>query len=303
MKIFVAGATGFIGQALTAHLHGEGHRVAALVRNPAKVGGMNADIEIVEGDPTRPGEWQQQAAAAEVLINLTGASILTRWSESAKRKIIDSRVLSTRNVVAAMGGQGEPPQTLINVSAAGYYGFTEGEMEKSEEDPPGDDFLAQVCVAWEREAQSAAAKGARVVIARLPVVLGPGGGALSKMLPAFRLGLGGRLGDGRQGFPWVHIADLIAIFSFLIAHPEISGPVNCGAPQSLSNAEFTKALGSALNRPTFLPVPTALLDLVMGEAAAMLLKGTRFQPAVLTDRGFSFQFPEINPALADILRK
>lgn len=302
MKIFLAGATGFIGQALVRHLHNEGHAVTVLVRNPHRAQGLPQGVTTVEGDPTRPGSWQQRAGEAEVLINLTGASILTRWSEAAKKLIMDSRLLSTRNMVAAINQAAEPPQTLISASAAGYYGFTEGETAKTEQDPPGDDFLAQVCVAWETEAQ-AAAKGARVVLVRLPVVLGPGGGALSKMLPAFRLGLGGRLGDGRQGFPWAHIADLMAIFSFLLAHPEISGPVNCGAPQVISNAQFSKALGRALHRPAILPAPAWLLRLVMGEASAMLLKGTRFTPALLTSRGFQFRYPDIDQALADIVNQ
>ncbi|MDZ7642630.1 MAG: TIGR01777 family oxidoreductase [Desulfurivibrio sp.] len=297
-KIFIVGATGFVGQALAAHLLNEGHQVSALARSARRGATLPAGVEVITGDPTQAGPWQQQAAAAEVVINLAGASIFTRWNERNKRLILDSRVLTTRHLVAALAECKQPP-TLINTSAAGYYGF--GQDAKNEQAPPGDDFLARVCVAWEREAQAAASYGARVVITRLAVVLGDNGGALGRMLPAFRLGLGGRLGDGRQPFPWIHIADLLAIYSFIINNQDIVGPVNCGVPDPPTNAELTKALGRALGRPTILPVPAPLLRLAMGEASAMLLQGTRMVPEVLPSRGFKFRFSDLDQALANLL--
>ncbi|MFH7321238.1 TIGR01777 family oxidoreductase [Desulfurivibrio sp. D14AmB] len=301
MNIFLVGATGFVGSALTQHLLSKGYQVSILVRSMNRAAGLPAAATIVNGDPTKPGPWQQAAAASDVIINLTGASIFTRWSENAKRIIVESRVLSTRNLVAALATvDPTTPRTLINASAAGYYGYI-GDEPKSESSPPGNDFLAEVCQAWEQEAMAAQKLGHRVVITRLGVVLGDQGGALSKMLPAFRLGLGGRLGSGEQGFPWIHLADLVEIYSFLIERPTISGPVNCTAPQLLNNAEFTRALGRALQRPTLLPVPGFLLRLLLGEMSSMLLRGCRVKPEILEEQKFSFRFPRIDQALGDLV--
>lgn len=301
MNIFLAGSTGFVGSALAHHLVGKGHQVSALVRSTGRAGNLPAAAEIVNGDPTRPGPWQQAAARAEVIINLTGTSIFKRWNPANKQNIMNSRVLSTRNLVAALAGaETTPPRTLINTSAAGYYGYADDEL-KTEKSPPGHDFLAEVCLAWEREAMAAQRLGHRVVLTRLGVVLGPGGGALSRILPAFRLGLGGRLGHGRQGFPWIHLDDLLEIYSFLVEQPGISGPVNCTAPQILNNAEFTTALGRALHRPTPLPAPGFMLRLLLGEMSSMLLQGSRVQPTILEESGFSFRFPRIDQALDDLV--
>lgn len=301
MKIFLAGATGFVGSALIPRLLQENHQLRVLVRHPDRADRLPAPIKVVAGDPTRPGKWQEEAASAEVIINLTGASVFTRWTAKVKQQIMDSRVLSTRNLVAAM--QSSPtPMTLINTSAAGYYG-SHDDRPKTEKAPPGNDFLAQVCTAWEHEAMKAAEHGHRVAIARLAVVLGRGGGALNQMLPPFRLGLGGRMGSGQQPFPWIHLDDLTAIFAFLCHHREIAGPVNCAAPQVISNAEFTKALGRALKRPTLLAVPGFILRLMMGEMSTALLSGTRVIPEVLQQHGFVFRFPEIDQAFTELLSR
>ncbi|ADH85636.1 TIGR01777 family oxidoreductase [Desulfurivibrio alkaliphilus] len=299
MKIFLAGATGFVGSALIPRLLQENHQLLVLVRHPDKADRLPAPVKVVAGDPTRPGRWQEEAASAEVIINLTGASVFTRWTAKAKQQIMDSRVNSTRHIVEAMQGAANP-MTLINTSAAGYYGIHD-DQPKTETSPPGQDFLAQVCRAWESEALKAADHGHRVAIARLAVVLGRGGGALAQMIPPFNLGLGGRLGSGKQPFPWIHLDDLTAIFAFLCHHREISGPVNCGAPQIINNAEFTKAMGQRLKRPTLLAVPGFMLRLALGEMSAALLGGTRMVPEVLERHGFVFRFPEIDQALADLL--
>lgn len=299
MKIFLAGATGFVGNALIPVLLRDEHQLTVLVRHPEKADRLPAPVTVVAGDPTKPGLWQREAAAAEVIINLTGASVFTRWTAKAKQQIMESRVLATRHMVEAMQTTAHP-KTLINASAAGYYG-TQDDGLKTEKAPPGNDFLAQVCVAWEREAFKAAESGHRVVTTRLAVVLGRGGGALAQMLTPFRLGLGGRLGSGKQPFPWIHLDDLTAIFSFLCNHPEITGPVNCAAPQIISNAEFTKAMGKALHRPTLLPAPTFILRLALGEFSNALLGGTAMPPAALEEHGFTFRFPRIDQALADLV--
>ncbi len=301
MKIFLAGATGFVGQALITHLQERENQLTVLVRSPERVGSVPAGVETIIGDPTQSGPWQRAAAEAEAIINLTGATIFTRWSEAVKEQIRESRVRSTRNLVVALREAGNsPPRTLINASAVGYYGYADPEP-KTEQAPAGHDFLAEICRVWEEEALAAQGLGHRVVLTRLGVVLGAGGGALSKMLPAFRLGLGGRMGNGRQGFPWIHLRDLLEIYSFLLSEPTIAGPVNCTAPQLLNNAQFTKALGAALHRPTVLPAPSWLLRPLLGEMSSMLLRGNQAPPALLTAHGFKFRFPEIDQALADLL--
>ncbi len=299
MKIFLAGATGFIGHALLYRLLEGKHQLLVLVRNPQKAQRLPDAVKTVHGDPTRPGKWQEEAASADVIINLTGSSIFTRWTPRAKQQIMDSRVLSTRHLVDAMLTAASP-MTLINASGVNYYGMDD-EAIKSEESGPGDDFLARVCQAWENEAFRAAEHGHRVVTTRQAVVLGSGGGALAQMLPPFRLGLGGRLGHGRQPFPWIHQDDLTSIFAYICNNPDISGPVNCAAPQIITNAEFTRSLGKALRRPTLLPAPGFIIRLLLGEMSSLLLDGTRVTPAVLEKHGFKFRFPDIDQALTNLL--
>ncbi|TBV83378.1 MAG: TIGR01777 family protein [Desulfobulbaceae bacterium] len=301
MNILLTGTTGFIGSALIPHLLAAGHQLKVLVRNPQKAAILPREVGIVMGDPTQPGPWRQEVAAAQAIINLTGASILTRWSPAAKQSIQTSRIIATRLLVDAMlSATGSGPKTLINASAAGYYGLKD-DTDKEEDAEAGDDFLAQVCVNWEREAFKAKQHGHRVVTTRLGVVLGRGGGALAKMLPAFRWGLGGRIGSGRQPFPWIHLDDLTAIFAFLLKHPEIAGPVNCAAPQAINNKEFTLAMGQALRRPTVLPVPDFILRLLLGEMSTVLLNGVNIIPAVLKKHGFIFTFPRIDQALDHLM--
>ena len=301
MKVFIAGGTGFIGQALIHKLLRTGHAVTTLARNPGKLGDLSGQIRMIPGSPLIPGPWQQEVAGHEVIVNLTGTSIFTRWTPAAKEMILESRVAATRNIVEAIPDMALSPPTLINGSAAGYYGFCRDE-EKYEPDPPGAGFLASVCQAWEKEANRAQGK-ARVVLMRTGVVLGKNGGALDAMLPAFRLGVGGKLGHGRQWFPWIHLDDLTSALVFLMETQGIHGPVNLSAPAPVRNAEFTRCLGQALHRPTFLPVPGFAIRLALGELSSVLLEGCRMMPGVLREKGFSFRFPELQPALEDILKR
>lgn len=299
MNVFIAGGTGFIGQALIKKLLLNGHAVTALVRNPKKLEGLSSQLHMVQGSPLIPGPWQQELASHEVIINLTGASIFTRWTPAAKKMILHSRVAATKNIVEAIPAQGPSPLTLINASASGYYGFCQDE-EKYETDPSGSDFLATVCQAWEKEALQAQDK-VRVVLMRTGVVLGENGGALAKMLPAFRLGIGGKLGHGRQWFPWIHLDDLTSAILFCMENREIAGPVNLCAPTPVSNAELTSILGRVLHRPTFLAVPGFALRLVLGELSSVVLEGCNMMPGVLMKNGFSFRFPALQPALENII--
>lgn len=301
MNVFIAGSTGFLGQSLIGKLLQEGHTVTALARNPKKLGDLAPHIRVVSGSPLVPGPWQQELADHEVIINLTGTSIFTRWTPAAKEMILHSRIDSTRNIVEAIPDHPASPVTLINTSASGYYGFC-GDEEKPEDGLPGSDFLASVCKAWEAEAHRAQGK-ARVICLRIGIVLGKNGGALAKMLPGFRLGVAGKLGHGRQWFPWIHLDDLTSAILFCLENSKIQGPVNLSAPTPVRNSEFTSLLGKVLHRPTFLGVPGFAVRLVLGELSGVVLEGCRMMPGVLMTNGFSFRFPTLQPAIEDIVEK
>ncbi len=297
MKIFIAGATGFIGTALCQRLAQDGFSITALIRSSQKAKLLPANIQIIHGSPMDKGDWQNVVAEQDVIVNLTGHNIFTRWTKHAKKLIHDTRVNSTKNIVDAIPEGSNI--TLINATASGFYGFT-GDDECTEATPPGKDFLATVCKDWEFEASKAAGK-ARVVLTRFGVVLGKNGGALAKMLPGFKSGAAGRLGHGRQWFPWIHIDDLINALTFIMRHQDISGPVNCCAPNQIRNLEFTKALGKVLHRPTVIPAPAFLVRLALGELSSVVLEGCRVQPEVLLKKGFHFGFDNIEDALKDLL--
>jgi uncharacterized protein (TIGR01777 family) len=255
---------------------------------------------MVRGDPTRPGDWQEEAARAQTVINLAGASIFRRWTPKVKEQLIDSRVLTTRHVVQAMASRPEPSRTLLSTSAVGRYGFT-GDEELDESSPAGDDFLARLTVDWEAEALEAEKYGIRTVLMRFGIVLAGDGGALKQMLPLFKYGLGGRLGHGRQWFSWIHRLDLLRAAEFLLNQSQAKGPFNLTAPVPVTNAELTRTLGRALRRPAFLPAPGFMIRLVLGEFGEVLLEGQKVLPKKLMDLGFNFQFPSIDEALKNLL--
>ncbi|HOK07541.1 MAG TPA: TIGR01777 family oxidoreductase [Syntrophales bacterium] len=297
MKIFMTGGTGFVGTTLTRTLLGAGHGVTILTRPGEKPRALAEGAAVVVGDPARRGPWQEEAARHDVVVNLAGASIFSRWTEARKKEIRESRILTTRHVVEALG----EGKRLLSTSAVGFYG-PRGDEEVTEADPPGDDFLASLAAEWEREALRAADRGAGVVLLRFGIVLGRNGGALSQLVPLFRLWAGSPLGSGRQWFSWIHERDLAEIYLFLLGRPDISGPVNCTAPGGVTNEEFTFRLGKALGVPTFLPaVPAFVLKAVLGEFAGALLTGQRVVPKRLTEAGFSFLFPTLGEALADLV--
>lgn len=299
MKIFVTGGTGFVGRHLTKRLSESGHEIEVLTRSPGRSEGKLPWASIIEGDPKKPGPWQEKAAQSDAVINLAGTSIFTVWTASARKSILDSRLLSTHNIVEALSGS---KKILLNTSAVGYYGGRLDDDEFDENAPPGDGFMSEICVRWEGEAKRAARSGSRVVLCRFGIVLGRDGGALSKMLPAFRRFLGSALGSGRQWFPWIHEEDLFRIFNFAIENPDLSGPVNCVSPNPVRNAEFSKTLASTLGRPILLPsVPAFALRMILGEMANVLVMGQRAVPKKLLDSGFSFRFPTLRQALEDLL--
>lgn len=301
MKFFVMGGTGFIGGYLLRYLLGKGHEVMALVRDNGKAVVCPPGVSVIQGDPLRPGGWQTVAAQRDVILNMVGSPIMTRWTVDSRREILESRLRSTRLAVDAILEKGASDIALINANAIGYYGDNGGDNIFTEESACGKGFLAEVTARWQDEALRASKSGARVVSARFGVVLGAGSGILGRVTPIFRLGLGGRLGSGRQWFSWIHVHDLCRAILFAAADKKLHGAVNLCSPNPVTNIEFTGALADILHRPAILPVPVFALRLVLGEAAVMAIKGQRVMPAVLEKAGFVFDFPTIKEALEDLL--
>jgi uncharacterized protein (TIGR01777 family) len=293
MKILVTGGTGFVGNALCPRLAAAGHEVVVLTRQsgPRLQGGVLRSVTRLE---------ELDAGEFGAVVNLAGAPIGdARWTESRKKLLLDSRVDTTARLVEWMRRAGRRPNVLVSASAVGYYG-EQRDRPVTEQTRPTPGFTHDLCAAWEREASKAAEIGVRVCVMRIGVVLDKDGGALAKMLPAFRMGAGGRLGSGRHWFPWVHRDDVAAICQWLIDNEAASGAYNASAPQPVTNADFTAALGRALGRPTVLPMPGAALKLLFGEMSELLLVSDRMLPQRLLDEGFRFRYPELDAALAAI---
>ena len=298
MKILITGGTGFVGSALSHRLLEMGHEVTVIGSSSRCRLAPHPQLSYVSADTTRPGDWQQKIPEQDALVNLTGRSVFSLWTERYKKSIYDSRILTTRNLVAALPSSTEA--VLLSTSAAGYYGDG-GEIEKSETSGPGNDFLAHVCCDWEAEATEASAKGARVALMRLGVVLGKGGGAMATMKTPFQLGLGGPIGSGQQWFPWIHIDDLVGAILFLLTAEECRGPFNFTAPQPVRQKEFARQLGAAFHRPACLPTPAFVMKLVLGEFGRSLLQGQKAVPQALTESGYLFTYPDLQPALQEIV--
>jgi uncharacterized protein (TIGR01777 family) len=301
MKILMTGGTGFVGKHLSSRFIQEGNEVTILTRFLKESGNHPKGISYLQGDPTQKGPWQAAIPSHDVIINLAGASIFSKWSEEYKKLLRDSRLFTTRNIVEGIPSGGEKGFSLFSTSAVGYYGF-HGDEELGEESPPGNDFLARLAVDWEAEALKAQEKGARVVITRLGIVLGERGGALGQMIPLFKRFVGGPIGSGQQWFSWVHIKDLAEAFVFLSKHPEISGPVNVCSPNPVRNKDLAKALGRALCRPSFMPAPGFMIRMVLGEFGSVILEGQRVLPQQLLKKGFTFQYSDIDQALRSIIQ-
>ncbi len=297
MRFFILGGTGFIGTHLVQYLTKQDHELDVLIRSRSKTSKFPSTCRFIDGDPLEPGSWQEEIPKSDVIINLVGKNIMARWTERTKTEILNSRIFSTRNTVKALEKAKEPKPCLINANAVGFYPDNVDRLYTEEDDTPGDNFLAQVCLKWQNEALKAAESGSRVVIPRFGAVLGRGGGVMDRVLPLFSKGLGGKISHGKQPFPWVHIEDLVRALEFLAEQKDIQGPVNICAPQTTSNNDFTKALAKALNRPAFFPIPGAILYLVFGQTARMLVRSPQVKPKVLLDNGFSFHYPDIERAV------
>jgi len=302
MRVFMTGGTGFVGTTLGRQLVAQGHEVSILTRNSSSDRNSPSGAIFIQGDPTKVGPWQDQAAEHDVCINLAGASIFRRWPRRATTLMWESRLLTTKNLVTALAGRKGRDTVLLSTSAVGYYGFHEDEIQ-DEGSPPRDDYLANLARDWETEALRAEQYGVRVLICRFGIVLGRDGGALGQMVPLFRKGLGSALGSGNQWLSWIHEQDLVNIFSFLLEQKDLSGPINLTAPEPVTNTAFTKALGTALGKSTFLPaVPGFVLKMIKGEFGTLLLNGQRVIPKRLIEAGFHFQFPVIQDALNGLVK-
>lgn len=303
MRVFVTGGSGLIGSRLVAQLRARSDEPVVLTRNrDSAIAKLGSDVEAVVGDPTVNGPWQDVVGTCEAVVNLAGENIFARrWSADFKAKIRDSRVQGTRNVVEAIRRAPRKPRVLVNASAVGYYG-PRGDEPVTEETPPGDDFLAESCVQWEAAARLLQPSDARLVIVRIGVVLSRDGGALAQMLTPFKLGVGGPVGNGRQWMSWIHHDDVVGIILHALDHADASGCVNAVAPEPVTNKQFSKALGRALGRPSFFPVPVFMLRLRFGQVAEVIATGQRALPKRIVELGYHFRFPVIDDALADVLR-
>jgi uncharacterized protein len=301
MKIFLTGGSGFIGKRLIEQLTSARHDVVLLTRNPlAKQVTHYPTVQVRQWDGKTPGEWVAELDGADAIINLAGEPIAAkRWTTEQKKKILESRVNATRAVVAAIKQAGKKPSVLINGSAVGYYGAVE-DRKVTENDKKGAGFLADVVDQWEHEAWAAEVLGVRVALLRIGVVLGEGGGALEKMALQFKMFAGGTVGSGNQWFPWVHRDDIVNMILFALENPGASGPINATAPESVTMRQFCAALGMAMHRPSWAPVPGFVLKIALGEMAGMLLTGQRVVPSKLTSLGYAFRFPKLDGALGDI---
>jgi len=298
MKVLISGSHGLVGKALVRSLVEDAHEVVRLVRRGHTIGELE-----VEWHPNQGRIDAQQLEGFDAVVHLAGESIASgRWTDEKKRSIRDSRVKGTSLLSETLAQLSRPPAVFISASAIGYYG-NRGDEELTETSAPGNDFLASVCVEWEEATRPASQQGIRTVLARFGVILDREGGALSKMLTPFRMGIGGRVGDGRQWMSWIALDDVINALKFLLLDATVRGPVNIVAPNPVTNAEFTKTLGRVLSRPTFFPVPAFGARLAFGEVAdALLLSSQRVEPAVLTEKGFAPYWPRLEPALQHLLQ-
>lgn len=298
MKIVVTGATGAIGQVLVGELLARGEEVTVLSRDPDRARSTLGDVEaVVWPDPTAAPPPVEALAGRDAVVHLLGEPVAQRWTESAKRTIRRSRELGTNNLVQALRAAEPRPTVLLSSSATGWYGPHGEEKLDEAASPARGDFLADVCVAWEEQAQRAEELGMRVATVRTGVVLSPSGGALEKMLPPFKLGLGGPVAGGEQYVSWVHIQDVVGTYLFCLDTEEASGPVNATAPEPVTNAELSKTLGRVLGRPAVVPVPALAVKMLFGEMAQIVTTGQRAMPRRLTELGYSWRQPDLEQAL------
>jgi uncharacterized protein (TIGR01777 family) len=302
MRVFVTGGTGLVGSLLVKKLRERGDAVVILSRR-AEAAQQFPDCKIIVGDPMTPGPWMEEVTGCEAVVHLAGEGIFNRrWSQEFKDLIYASRIKSTDNIVAALGKSSPltSGRVLINASAIGIYG-PHGDEELTEDSLPGNDFLAKVCIDWEKAAQAATVHGVRVVFLRTGVVLDKNGGALKQMLTPFKMFAGGPVGSGKQWMSWIHNEDEVGLILFALDHPELSGPLNATAPLPVTNRDFATALGKVLGRPSFFPTPAFMLHLMLGQAAEIVTSGQRVLPKKALAAGYAFKFADLESSLRNLL--
>jgi uncharacterized protein len=297
MKVAVTGATGLIGTALRESLVADGHHVLALTRR-AKL----PPVETLTWDVDNGRFDASGLEGIDAVVHLAGEPIAQRWNESRKRAIKDSRVKSTRLLVEGLKSLEKRPRVFVCASAIGFYG-NRGDEELVETSPPGEGFLPETCQEWEHAAMEAMGLGVRTAVLRTGIVLSTRGGALAKMLLPFRLGAGGPVGSGDQWMSWIHIDDHVGAVRFILDKDDLMAAVNATAPHPARNRDFGRALGRTLSRPAFMPAPAFAMKIAFGEMATLLLEGQRVLPRKLLDTGYRFRFPELGPALSDLLTR
>lgn len=307
MRIIITGGTGLIGTALARRLAAANYDIIILSRNPDKATGLPAGVKAVKWDGRTAQGWGHLADGAKAIINLAGASIAgdgflpSRWTEKRKKLIMDSRVQAGQAVVEAVTAAATKPELVVQSSAVGYYG-PHGDETLSEATGPGNDFLAQVCQAWERSTQPVVQQGVRLVVIRTGVVLSTQGGAFPLLLLPHKLFVGGPMGSGKQWLPWIHLEDEVWAIQFLIENSQAQGVFNVCAPEPVTNRQMSQVIGKAIGRPSFLPVPGFALKLLLGEVASLVLDGQRQIPQRLIQSGFPFSHPDLLPAIRHLVR-
>ena len=303
MRVTITGATGRIGKALVAQLQARGDDVTVLSRSAARAKEtLGGSVEAFDWDPKTGPAPTAALEGRDAVVHLAGEDIAQRWTNQVKQELRDSREAGTRNLVEGIERCAAPPKVLVSQSGSGVYG-PRGDEPVDEDTPPGDDFLAEICQAWEREALRASGLGLRVVVLRTAVVLDRDGGALQKMIPPFRAGVGGPVAGGEQYLPWIHLEDEIGILLAALDGDHWSGVVNAVAPEASTNAEFSRALGRALGRPSFLPVPAFGLKLLYGEMSQIITTGVNMVPKRTRELGYEFIHPRLDEALRAALEK
>lgn len=300
MKVAITGATGFVGSRLVEQLQAQGHQPLIFTRNREAALRKFPSLEIVAYTPTESGDWQKAIAGCDAVVHLAGEPIAeNRWTPQHKQEILNSRKLGTQKIVEAIAQANPKPKVLVNASAIGYYGTNET-ATFDETSPPGNDFLAEVCQAWEAEAQKVKEAGVRLVILRFGIVLGDGG-ALAKMIPPFQFFAGGPIGTGQQWFAWIHRDDLVNLIMEALNRSDMEGVFNATAPNPVRMSELSEKLGDVLHRPSWLPVPSFALEALLGEGAKVVLEGQQVLPKRTISYGFKYQYPIVKEALAEIL--
>lgn len=307
MRVIIAGGTGMIGKALSANLVNSGYEVVVLSRQPKLYSGIfPSGVKLLKWNSERADGLAETLEGSEAVINLVGENLAgsnfipSRWTAKRKQKILESRTIPGKTLVDAIQATSNPPAVFIQASAVGFYGSSETDVF-TEENPPGSDFLARVCIEWEESTKAVRNLGIRHVVTRTAILLDATEGALHRLVFPFKLFVGGPLGSGKQWFPWIHPIDVVRGIRFVLENDDAEGPFNLIAPNLVRNAELAKVIGSTMKRPSLIPVPGFALRIALGEVAEMVLGGQRAIPKKLENLGFTFQFPDIEPALADVL--